>query len=189
MTENNTDLLGKTRSNNESSDCQSEECREKVESTSITESQSLSLVKKSQTEIDLDPKRSKKLRFGIDVILKEHGTFNRNLPFRCSETQPNFKTEQALSQDGIDKEDLDISDGERSDVNVDTDVEENDVASRSSLSLFGLHPQLSVLVRSQNNTAVGANLNFFPPSLQLGSVGLQWPSVNDVRKDRFGCKY
>ena len=135
-------------------------------------------------EIDMD--KGKNLRFGIDVILQQNGTVNKHIPLNLINKQLEYKGEVDYTHDNDEK---DVSDRE-SDYCIDNEIEECDTGtSSSSLAALGLHPQLSVLIRSNNSASIGSNLSLFPPSLQMGAVGLHWSSVNDVRKDRFGCKY
>ena len=135
-------------------------------------------------EIDMD--KGKNLRFGIDVILQQNGTVNKHIPLNLINKQLDYKGEIDYSHENDEKG---ASDRESDDC-IDNEIEECDTGtSNSSLAALGLHPQLSVLIRSNNSASFGSNLSLFPPSLQMGAVGLHWSSVNDVRKDRFGCKY
>ena len=139
---------------------------------------------KTLKEIDMD--KGKNLRFGIDVILQQNGNVNKHIPLNLINKQLDYKGEIDYSHDNDEK---DASDRESDDC-IDNEMEECDTGtSSSSLAALGLHPQLSVLIRSNNSASFGSNLSLFPPSLQMGAVGLHWSSVNDVRKDRFGCKY
>ena len=134
-------------------------------------------------EIDMD--KGKNLRFGIDFILQQNGNVNKHIPLNLINKQLDYKGEIDYSHDNDEK---DLSDRESDDC-IDNEIEECDTGtSSSSLAALGLHPQLSVLIRSNNTASFGSNLSLFPPSL-MGAVGLHWSSVNDVRKDRFGCKY
>ena len=123
------------------------------------------------------------LRFGIDFILKDIETADKPLPLTCKKrSTETFESDRNSVDKGPELSD----DG--SDVNADNASEGNEViSSNSSLNLFG-YPQLSVLIRSNNAATQGPELRVFPPSLQIGAVGLQLTSFNDVRKDRFGCK-
>lgn len=125
-----------------------------------------------------DQETCKNLRFGIDFILKDNDTVNKNLPLTAHNTE---------SENEINDKDDEFSDVD-SELNGENDCESNDIITSSSLSVFGLHPQLSVLIRSHHGAPLGTDLRLFPAALQMGGVGLQWSSVNDVRKDRFGCK-
>ena len=131
----------------------------------------------------IEQKRSKTLRFGIDFILKDNEPSDKVLPLTSTERV----SEKCESDNNNCDKDLDLSDA-GSDVNTDNDSEGNDViSSTSSLNVFG-YPQLSVLIRSNNTATLGPEFRVFPPSVQIGAVGLQLSSFNDVRKDRFGCE-
>ena len=193
ISKNNTEEGAK---NDKTCDCNNKDDSEKGIRTSKanTNCEILNLAKETKKDKDteleskfdhFDQNRTKNLRFGIDVILKENGSVNKKIPLNFIDNQRSFKSE---SDDCHKVVDNDLSDRE-SDANIDNEFEDNDVVtSRSSLAVLGLHPQLSVLIRSNNSVSFGSDMSFYPPSLQMGTVGLHWSSVNDVRKDRFGCK-
>ena len=124
------------------------------------------------------------LRFGIDFLLKSSESSDAPLQLTCKKRD---KQNVESHRNSFDKE-SELSDAE-SEVTTEKDDDGQElISSSSSLNLFG-YPQLSVLIRQNNVSAQGPELRLIPPSLQFGAVGLHMSSLNDVRKDRFGCEY